>query len=545
MAGPYFFNSMSSTDWVIVLTTLGPLLLIANGIYNLFFHPLAHVPGPFFARASGIPAWYHTYRGKRHIWLWEQFQIYGNKIRSEPNTVLFCDPEAYADIYSMKSNMRRSHFYTLWRRDEGDQTAFNSVDVAAHARMRKLLNQSFTEKSLGAASNFVIKHVDRWNQLFVNDNGNDINMDWSAPVDFALKADTLALDVIGDLSLGKSFNLKEPGENPLEAVPHNIHEFMVFYNNMARSPILNLVLWLKPHGLDRLLALLTPPAVQKYLQFLHESVTERITLQEEQAEKPEGERRQDMFYFLYEARDPNTGLPGYDENSLRSETNSFLIAGSDTVAVALSSTFFYLTGDPRRCQKLTREIRTTFASADEIVLGPKLSSCTYLKACIDEGMRLSPPVPSDLQREVLPGGLTIKGEFFPAGTNVGTSNWADTHSLEIYGDPDVFRPERWIVDESAGVTKEDVARMRSMLHPFSSGPHRCPGKNLAMVELLIAVARTLYRLDVRREPESTVGGGAPEFGWGSRSPKQYDIRDAFVSIRRGPMVQFKKAVSDL
>jgi hypothetical protein len=51
--------------------------LITTIVYNLFFHPLAIVPGPFFARISSLPSFYHACKGDRHIWIWQSFQIYG------------------------------------------------------------------------------------------------------------------------------------------------------------------------------------------------------------------------------------------------------------------------------------------------------------------------------------------------------------------------------------------------------------------------------------------------------------------------------------
>ncbi|KAI0006422.1 benzoate 4-monooxygenase cytochrome P450 [Xylariaceae sp. FL0662B] len=494
--------------------------MLAIGIYNLFFHPLAKVPGPFLARASGLPSWYHAYLGDRHIWLWQQFQIYGSKIRPEPNTVLFCDPEAYADIYGMKSNVRRSKFYAAWKRNDRGQNTLNTVDVAEHARKRKLLNLCFTDKSVRAASNFIIKHVDRWNHLLVEKNG----VDWSDPVDFSAEVDALVFDIMGDLCFGKSFDVKEPGENPLKAVPHNIMKFMQFNYLISRSPFLNLVIWLKPRGLNKLLTLLTPPAVQQYFRFVDENVTKRIALQRDQAEKPESEKRQDIFYFLCEAQDPDTGRPAYDEADLRSEANLLIIAGSDTTAISLSGIFFYLTGNPYQYQKLVKEIRTTFDTANDIFYGPKLSSCIYLRACIDEGMRLSTTGPSELPREALHGGVTIMGEHFPEGTILGASSWADSRNEEIYGDANLFRPERWIADEG------------------TDGP--CVGKNLAMTELMITVARTLHRLDVRRAPGSTVGCGAPELGWGARDRRLYRLIDAYISLCHGPEVQFRKRVDN-
>ncbi|KAI1102035.1 benzoate 4-monooxygenase cytochrome P450 [Jackrogersella minutella] len=509
-----------------------------NAVYNLFFHPLAHIPGPFWGRVSPIPSFYYACRGDRHIWLWKQFQLYGNRIRPEPNTVLFCDPQAFGDIYSAKANVRRSHFYEAFKRNKRESTTLTTIDVAEHATKRRRLNLCFTEKSVRAASNFVVRHVDRWIDLILEENGTAI--EWSSPVDFSEKIDALIFDIMGDLSFGQSFEIKEPGENPLKQTPHGIATYMRFYYLMCRFPYLKLLLWLKPRGVDHLLDLITRPDAQHYNKFVTDSVTDRIALHKEEEKKPEADRRQDIFYFVASARDPETGLPAYDDSELRAESSLLIIAGSDTTSTSLSGIFFYLTGDPQRCQKLVNEIRSTFQSEKEVIYGPKLLTCTYLKACVDEGMRLAPSGPCELPREVLFGGLRIKGEYYPAGTIVGTVPWVSSRSPEVYGDSESFRPERWILDESAGVTKDDLARAKAGFHPFLSGPTNCVGQNFAMAEILITVARTLYRLDVRRAPGSTLGGGSPELGWGQRDKNQLQLVDAYVSLRQGPEVQFRK-----
>lgn len=148
-------------------------------------------------------------------------------IRPEPNTVLFSSPHAYADIYSMKSNVRRSPFYAAFQRKTNERNTLNVTDVAEHAQKRKLLNLSFTEKSLRAAAGFIVKHVNRWNELMLEENSS--TTEWSAPVDFSEKIDHLVFDIMGDLSFGKSFGIKEPGDNPLRVIPHNIAEYMRFY----------------------------------------------------------------------------------------------------------------------------------------------------------------------------------------------------------------------------------------------------------------------------------------------------------------------------
>ncbi|KAI1650896.1 cytochrome P450 monooxygenase-like protein [Daldinia loculata] len=534
-----YLNSTSLEEWLLVFFSLGFLLFLIIAFYNLFFHPLAHIPGPFWSRISGFPSWYYACRGDRHIWLWQLFQIYGDRVRPQPDMVLFCDPQSYTDIYSMKSNVRRAPFYGAFQKNRHEPKTVTVLDTAEHARRRKRLNPILlNEKSIRAASKFVIKHVERWVQLLTED--NEIATEWSSPANFSRKTDSLTFDIMGDLNFGVSFDIKEPEENPLKLTPFYIIQFLRFSYMMGRAPFFKFLHGMRPYGFDYLLEFITPPAVQRLNQFIHNSVSDRIALQKEQAEKPEAQRRQDTFYFLYEAKDPDTGRPAYDEAALRGESNQLLTAGYDTTATAISGIIFCLTGDPRRHQKLVDEILSTFESAEDIVYGPKLLGCTYLRACIDEGMRLNPSLPSDLPREVLPGGLTIKGEYYPEGTIVGNVPWALMRNQEVYGDPEVFRPERWILDESTGVTQEAIAQAKSCFHPFLSGPGNCVGQNLAMANIFITVARLLYHLDVRRVPGSTFGGGSPTMGWGARNKNQLQLKDIFGSGREGPEVQFRK-----
>ncbi|KAI0141802.1 benzoate 4-monooxygenase cytochrome P450 [Xylariaceae sp. FL1272] len=528
---------------VLLLCSLACLGFFVNVLYNLLLHPLAGVPGPVLCRISGIPSFYHAIIGDRHIWLMKQFQTYGDKIRPEPNTVLFRGSEAYADIYGTKSNVRRSHFYEALRRNHHEITTLTSIDVAEHARRRKRLSLCFTEKVIRASSDFVVKHVDRWIHLLTL--ANDIDTEWSPPIDFSERVDALIFDIMGDLCFGKSFDIKEPGDNPLKSTPHNIAVYMKFKYPMCRFPNIKALLWLKPRGLEQLIEFMTPPAAKEYSRFLTDSLSDRIALQKQQAEQLEAQRRQDMFYFLAEARDPDTGALAYNESELYGESSLLIIAGSDTTSISLCGIMFYLTGDPSRYEKLAKEIRSTFQSSEDIVYGQKLMSCRYLRACVDEGMRLTPSGPCEMPREVLPGGLQIKGEFYPAGTIVGTVPWINSRSSDIYDDAESFRPERWIPTEDASGdgTQEAYRRAKAGFHPFLSGPTNCVGQNLAMATLLIVIARTLHQLDVRRVPGSTVGGGSKSLGWGRDDPRQFQLEDVYVAIKHGPEVQCRRRQS--
>lgn len=253
----------------------------------------------------------------------------------------------------------------------------------------------------------------------------------------------------------------------------------------------------------------------------------------------ESQGRKDLLHYLFKATD-DAGNPAYSVDELNAEANMLIIGGSDTTSTILSGFWFYLTRHPRVYAKLVEEIRTTFKSADDIKTGPALISCKYLQACVEETMRLSPAGVSELAREVLPGGLDIAGHHIPEGIHVGVATWVIMHNEEFYGDAWVYRPERWIPDSVTGVTAEDVARAQSCFNPFTIGQYSCVGQKLAMVELLITTAKTLHRMDVRLAPGDTLGAGALELGWGMRSKDHVALKDAYISLKDGPMLQFRR-----
>ncbi len=153
-------------------------------------------------------------------------------------------------------------------------------------------------------------------------------------------------------------------------------------------------------------------------------------------------------------------------------------------------------------------------------------------------MRLSPPVGGLLPREVLPGGITIDGHHFPAGTDVGTPHYAIHHKEEYFPEAFAYKPERWIV--GSGVSAESAALAHSAFCPFSVGPRGCIGKGIAYLELSIALARVVWLYDIRLAVNGPrVGEGSPGLEWGRRRTDEYQSFDAFVSMKDGPLVEFR------
>ncbi|KAH7855412.1 hypothetical protein Vadar_024532 [Vaccinium darrowii] len=206
-----------------------------------------------------------------------------------------------------------------------------------------------------------------------------------------------------------------------------------------------------------------------------------------------------------------------DEKYLRDIVVSFLLAGRDTVASALTSLFWLLASYPEVASAILAESDRVIGPNQELTSLKQMRELHYLQATVYENMRLYPPIQFDskfcLDDDVLPDGTFVK-----KGTRVTYHPYAMGRMEEIWG-PDCleFKPERWLRD---GVFYQE----NPFKYPvFQAGLRVCLGKEMALVELK-TVALSLLRLfeirlaappdhqrGLRFSPglTATVGGGLP------------------------------------
>jgi cytochrome P450 len=205
------------------------------------------------------------------------------------------------------------------------------------------------------------------------------------------------------------------------------------------------------------------------------------------------------------------------------------------VAVTIAATFFYIKQNPQILQNLQHEIRTTFG-AHKPTSGPKLDSCAYLRACVDEALRMAPPGPGVFWR-TSSSHHVIDGITLPVGTEFGVCIYALHYIHAIFTEPETYKPERMMTTES------EASTAREGLIPFLRGFRACPAQKLAYATILLPVARLLWEFDLdpgKPIPPPEASRQAQTLGLITpQHTKVFPQVDVFGSHISGPVVSFK------
>ncbi|RDA82326.1 hypothetical protein CP532_4622 [Ophiocordyceps camponoti-leonardi (nom. inval.)] len=197
------------------------------------------------------------------------------------------------------------------------------------------------------------------------------------------------------------------------------------------------------------------------------------------------------------------------------------------------------------------EIRSSFTSGSEIVSGPRLAGCKYLRACIDELYRMAPPVTAPPWRAEKVGRkddqlLIVDGHVIPRGTDIAVNFYSLFHNEEYFDDPFSYKPERWLEPGEGQIESEERKRtyktMRQVLAPFGLGERSCLGKLMANMEITLTLARTIFFFDFDLAPGEAgrLGGGKAGKTDGRGRPDEFQLFDALGAETEGPNLVFRK-----
>ncbi len=181
----------------------------------------------------------------------------------------------------------------------------------------------------------------------------------------------------------------------------------------------------------------------------------------------------DILSLLLSARDEN-GQPMTDVE-LKDELRTLLLAGHETSAIGMAWGLYWTHRLPQVKQKLMEELAP---------LGPvpdpdALARLPYLSAVCDESLRLHPVVTLVSRRTRAP--WTLRGRQLPPGTGVMAAISLVHADPELYPEPELFRPERFL----------DRRFSPFEYLPFGGGARRCLGAAFALSEMRIVLGSLL------------------------------------------------------
>jgi len=150
---------------------------------------------------------------------------------------------------------------------------------------------------------------------------------------------------------------------------------------------------------------------------------------------------------------------------------TFLIAGHETTAMALTFTWLLLATHPDERDRLSQEATTVL---DGPPTAEDLADLTVTEHVAKEAMRLYPPA-GMLFREAVEE-TTLGGYHIPEGTKILLPQFTVQKDDRWFDAPEQFRPERFT--DARSDRRPDFAYF-----PFGGGPHQCIGMHFAMMEL--------------------------------------------------------------
>ncbi|OTA87086.1 hypothetical protein M434DRAFT_399648 [Hypoxylon sp. CO27-5] len=464
---PFYGDYLSASGLALLVILLIIGYHVFTAVYNLFFHPLASYPGPILHRISILPRTVYLLRGELPFHVTDLHVKYGPVVRIAPDELAFCDPQAWKDIYGHKPQGQEEFpkddkFY---RPIKSTPVNIFSCSRDDHALLRRQLAHGFSDRSMRAQEPIIGAYVDLLvRRLREHSEGGTkaLNMrEWLNWTTF---------DIIGDLALGSSFGCLEKGDyNPWVRLITRAIKSGSYVQAITAIGGTQLVTWVVQSGIWR--------SREAHRQLVREKVMQRMELGAERPDLIEG--------LLKKQKEWQMPL-----NQISINASRLIVAGSETTATLLSGAVFFLTTHEDKLARLTHEVRFSFKNDREITLS-SVGDLTYMLACLDECLRMYPPVAGGFPRVAPKGGGMVAGHFVPEGYTVSVWQWAVNHDTRFWADPYEFKPERFLSDPRYKNDKFDA------MQPFSVGPRNCIGKNLAYAEMRLILAKIIYNFDMR------------------------------------------------
>ncbi|KAK6988925.1 cytochrome P450 [Favolaschia claudopus] len=448
--------------------------------------------GPTIGKITQLWTFWKTLQGYKYLYHKSLHDRYGAYVRIGPNEISVIDAPAVRKILG-RGGLEKGRYYESGRHPSTPPSIV-CLSGDAHTAKRRLWDHAMTPASIKEYEPLVAARArELVSCLRLRD--PQIGIDLVAWVDL------FTLDLMGDLAFGSGFKMMENGRDA-DGLGKRIRWFVNQRTAAVRtSNVVGQVPWLIP----------TIQSVPGVSQIIKDFNSFGQALAKQRVKKVAIGTR-DLWYHLAD------GKKATDENSVADGIVA-IVAASDTVASTLCSVIWFLLSHPHQYQRLQKELDTAIADGDDPFDAVKHQELHFLRACINETLRLHPPLPSNGTRQIYPSqaGQTIAGRFIPPGTTVSTPAYSLHRNQDYFSPhPDQFLPERWL--QGSQFDSHDS----SAFLPFSLGPSNCVGQKFARRELSMVLCILFKSFTLR------FADGFDAEAW----PRE--MQDFFV-VTRGPL----------
>ncbi|CAN1309574.1 Cytochrome P450 71B36 [Linum perenne] len=187
----------------------------------------------------------------------------------------------------------------------------------------------------------------------------------------------------------------------------------------------------------------------------------------------------------------------FTKDNIKAVLLNLFLGGIDTSALTVNWAMARLIANPNLMKKAQQEVRNIIGDKRRVT-EDDIENLQYMKLIVKETLRLHPPAPLLLPRESM-SAVKICGYDVPAKTLIYVNAWGIGRDPRHWKDADKFVPERF-EERSLDYKGQSFEYL-----PFGSGRRICPGINVGIVTVEIALANLLYWFDWEL-PDEMKGG---------------------------------------
>lgn len=447
-----------------------------------------------FSGLTNVPFIMVAHTGQRSEYVLKRHRQTGKGVlRIGPQHLSYSDPQAIKYIYGHGTKATKDASYEIQK-----GTHYHLADVVdkpEHAKKRKVLSSAYALKNLEEWEYKVADKVERLVAQFDKRCTTPLPKDQRVPdprdltVNYRCWTNFFTVEAIADIGLSEKLGFLDRGDDICDTLftdgTRSTAPFResLYVSNQKTSLIVHSYNWFKT--LDRL---------APYLGGIYRrgakcgAQWDGIHLARSQHRLDaykRGEKYDDFFQALMEdkAGNPNN----LELGEIDAEINIMLNAGSTTTAIALANVMFHLLKHPHILTKLREEIDRALDPDEIIAPYDSVKNLPYLRACLDESLRIVSPTTQNLGRVTPPEGMQILDDFIPGGVSVSMSAHVVHHDATIFPEPEKYIPERWL--------GEAGKKLQPYFLAFSAGARGCIGRNISYLEQTVLIASLVHRYE--------------------------------------------------